>query len=255
MRINKTFLLFLFIYAQAVSGQIPKEFSIQGKITVESNVVEGVQILNITSSKSTFSNKEGVFWLGVKEGDVLVFSAFNLEILNLKISKEHLVGKEILVNMEQKNNQLDEVVVKKQSEINAKTLGIISQNQKTYTPAERKLRTAGDFKPIMLLGLLGGSMPLDPLINKINGRTKRLKKEVILEGKEHAIKKLDFYFCEPYYTKELKIPSQYVNGFKFYLIENPIFVTKLKNNDKAMMGFLMIELSIKYIEIIACEDK
>jgi hypothetical protein len=24
-------------------------------------------------------------------------------------------------------------------------------------------------------------MPLDPLINKINGRTKRLKKEVILE--------------------------------------------------------------------------
>jgi hypothetical protein len=28
----------------------------------------------------------------------------------------------------------------------------------------------------MLLGLIGGSMPLDPLINKINGRTKRLKK-------------------------------------------------------------------------------
>jgi hypothetical protein len=33
-------------------------------------------------------------------------------------------------------------------------------------------------------------MPLDPLINKINGRTKRLKKEVILEKKELNIKYL-----------------------------------------------------------------
>ncbi len=254
MRTNSTFLLFICCLTQTVFGQIPKEIRLQGKITIDSAIVEGVQIINLTTTKSTFSNKEGVFWLIVKEGDLLVFSAFNLEIFNLKISKEHVVGKEILVKMKQKSNQLDEVVVKRQSDINAKKLGIISQNQKSYTPAERKLRTAGDFKPIMLLGLLGGSMPLDPLINKINGRTKRLKKELLVEGKENSIKKLEFYFEEIYYTKQLEIPSQYVNGFKFYLIENPIFVTKLKNNDKPMMVFLMIELATKYKEIIACED-
>jgi hypothetical protein len=39
----------------------------------------------------------------------------------------------------------------------------------------------------MLLGMIGGSMPLDPLINKINGRTKRLKKKVILERTKYKI--------------------------------------------------------------------
>jgi hypothetical protein len=43
----------------------------------------------------------------------------------------------------------------------------------------------------MLLGLLGGSMPLDPLINKINGRTKRLKKLVVLEAKTTLFGTLD----------------------------------------------------------------
>jgi hypothetical protein len=52
-------------------------------------------------------------------------------------------------------NQLDEVVIRRYNNINAVSLGIIPANQKSYTPAERKLRTAGDFKPIMLLGLIG----------------------------------------------------------------------------------------------------
>ena len=63
-------------------------------------------------------------------------------------------------------------------------MGIIPYGQKKYTPAERKLKTAGDFKPIHLLGLLGGAFALDPIINKINGRTKKLKKEIKVEGKE-----------------------------------------------------------------------
>jgi hypothetical protein len=53
--------------------------------------------------------------------------------------------------------------------------------KKRYIYRKRRDWTASDFKPIMLLGMIGGSMPLDPLINKINGRTNDLKKKVILE--------------------------------------------------------------------------
>jgi hypothetical protein len=67
------------------------------------------------------------------------------------------------------------VVIRRYNNINAVSLGIIPANKIIYA-SRRKLRTAGDFKPIMLLGLMGSSMPLDPLINKINGRTKRLKR-------------------------------------------------------------------------------
>ena len=39
-------------------------------------------------------------------------------------------------------HQLEEVIVKRYDNINAESLGIISQGQKKYTAAERKLETA-----------------------------------------------------------------------------------------------------------------
>jgi hypothetical protein len=50
-------------------------------------------------------------------------------------------------------NQLDEVVIRRYNNINAVSLGLFQQTKIIY--ASRKLRTAGDFKPIMLLGLIG----------------------------------------------------------------------------------------------------
>lgn len=43
------------------------------------------------------------------------------------------------------------------------------------TQMERRLYT-GDFKPIDLLGLLGGSVNVDAILNSINGRTAMTKK-------------------------------------------------------------------------------
>lgn len=90
--------------------------------------------------------------------------------------------------MTTKELELQEVVVNENTAITAENLGIIPKGQKKYTQAERQLATAGDFKPIMLLGLLGGSMQLDPLINKINGRTKRLKANVEIEKEKKIFK-------------------------------------------------------------------
>ncbi|WAC01499.1 hypothetical protein N7U66_16040 [Lacinutrix neustonica] len=51
--------------------------------------------------------------------------------------------------------------------INFYDVGIPGYKGKPKTKSERQLQTAGDFKPIMLLGLLAGSMPFDPLLNAI----------------------------------------------------------------------------------------
>jgi hypothetical protein len=151
--------------------------------------------------------------------------------------------------------ELDEVVIQRYDHINAVSLGIVSKNQKTYTPAERKLRTAGEFKPIMLLGLIGGSMALNPLINKINGRTKRRKKEVLLEKKELNLKYLGLTFEDDYFVNHLKIPLEYVEVFKYYAVENEKIAIILKSKNKLTTELLLGELAIKYNEIIACENE
>jgi hypothetical protein len=94
-------------------------------------------------------------------------------------------------------------------------------------------------------------MPLDPLINKINGRTKRLKKEVILEKKELNIKYLGAF--EEDYFVVFENPFEYVEGFKYYAVENEKFIVILESKNKVTTEFLLGELAIKYKEIMACE--
>ncbi|MFE3870025.1 hypothetical protein ACFX5F_02175 [Flavobacterium sp. ZS1P70] len=255
MKINNTLLFAFFFLTQIAFGQNNAEIEIQGKITADSVAVEGINVLNSTNQKTAVSSKDGSFSLFAKEGDVLVFSAVNLTTLYRRINKQDLVLGKIKIQMTPKSIPLEEVIINENSKITAENLGIIPYGQKKYTAAERRLETAGDFKPIMLLNLLGGSMPLDPLINKINGRTKMLKKEIEVEKKESYLKQLDNLFDIDYFVNKLKIPSEYVKGFQYYVVENEKFTIILKSNNKTMTSFLIGELAVKYNEIIASENK
>jgi hypothetical protein len=64
-------------------------------------------------------------------------------------------------------------------------------------------------------------MPLDPLINKINGRTKRLKKRSDFRKKELNIKYLGA-FEEGYFVKYLKIPLNMSKGLNIMPLKTKI---------------------------------
>ena len=151
--------------------------------------------------------------------------------------------------MEPKTTELKEVIINK-NQINALSLGVVTKDPVKYSPAERRLRTAGDFKPIQLLNLLGGAMPLDPLINKINGRTKRLKKLVVLERKENYIKLISELYNQEYFTVQLEIASDYVNGFKYFIVENENFLKVLESKNEERTSFYMVALAQEYKDII-----
>ena len=153
-----------------------------------------------------------------------------------------------------KMTELKQVNINENTHITAENLGIVRKDQKKYTPAERKLKTAGDFKPIHLLGLLGGSLQVDPILNAINGRTKQLKKQVAVEKKEHLLVKLDNQFTDNYYIDQLNIDEDYVDGFKYYIINDETFVSIFSLNDKLKTQFKMSEMSVKYNQIVINEN-
>ncbi|WP_253251039.1 carboxypeptidase-like regulatory domain-containing protein [Flavobacterium sp. ACN6] len=256
MKTNKTISAAFFLFvAQANFGQT--EFKqLYGKVMQNSKAVEGVTVVNNNSQAIVISDAEGNFSIPVRENEVLVFSSVNLNPVRKRITKEDMASSEILiVAMTTKEVLLDEVVINENAGITAENLGIIPRGQKKYTQAERQLATAGDFKPVMLLGLLGGSMQLDPLINKINGRTKRLKANVEIEKKEKNFLKLGYLFDDVYFVQQLKIPKENVNEFKFYAVENDSFCAVMNSKNKTSMEFLLGELAEKYKEIIAGENK
>ena len=254
MKSNNTLHIILFlVLAEFSYGQDVDRKEILGEIFEGSVSIEGVNVINANSQIAKVSDRNGMFSIPVKKGDVLVFSAVSLDSLKREISTEDLKVGKLFVKMVVNKIELKEVVVN--TGITAENLGIVPHGQKTFTPAERKLATAGDFKPVHLLGLLGGSFELDPLLNKINGRTKKLKELVEIERKEMNIVQLGYLFEDAYFTDYLKIPSEYVLGFKFYFVESQDVSLLLTEKDKTKLTPLLAESALKYNEIISGETK
>lgn len=243
MRSKITFQLFLLFVTKFAFSQNEKLF--YGKIVVKDATTEGVRIINLMNENEAVSDKKGTFSILAKPDDLLVFSAVHLDYMRKIIEASDYSSDVLIIQMTSKITELDEVQIVDYSHINAESLGI-AKGVKTYTPAERRLRTAGDFKPIHLLSILGGTLPVDPILNAINGRTKRLKKELNIEKKEMYLSKLEELYAEDFYIDKLKIQPEYVNGFKYFLIEDAEFVDILDRSNEAQISLLMSKLSIEY---------
>lgn len=242
----RVFVLIIFVFfSQMTFSQIIGEKLIHGKIIVESGSNSGVSIINLVNEKSTTSDNNGDFYILAKAEDLLVFSSVNLEYYRRIIEDVDLKAEVVTIKMTPKITELKEVVVNKQPEINAISLGISPKGIKKYTPAERKLASASS----MRLNPMG----LDPLINAISGRTKMLKKELEVEKKERLLAIINALYKEDYFHSVMKIPTDYIKGFQYYCIEDKKFAAILISKNKAKIEFLLIPLALKYNEIIADE--
>ncbi len=245
----KTFLFFFFIaFGIQIHGQTAK--LLKGKVVANSNDLEGIYIVNMKSDLSTLTENGGYFSIPAKEGDTLVFSAVQFKGLEVVLKKTDFDADLFFVKMEVLLRQLDEVKIDEYKNINAVSLRILSKPAKKYTPAERKLRAAGELHWYSPLLIPVGGMSIDGMINSISGRTAMLKKEVLIERKEFLLKKITDQFKDDYFTDTLKIPTDYVKGFHYYLIENTEFVAALNDKNKTMATFIMNRLAVDFLQLL-----
>lgn len=224
---------------------------LNGKVTADYSDLESIYIINLKTEKATLTERGGYFSIDAKVGDTLMFSAVQFKAIKITLSKEDIEKELFFVKMEPLIRVLDEVRIDEYKNINAVSLGIISPNTKHYTPAERKLKAAGEephwYSPLLIP--LGG-MSVDGLLNSISGRTAMLKKELVVEKKETLMDKISDYYDEKYFTETLKIPPDYVKGFLFYIVEDQKFVEAVNSKNKTMATFVMNELAVNYIALI-----
>ncbi|MCR4033524.1 MULTISPECIES: carboxypeptidase-like regulatory domain-containing protein [Flavobacterium] len=241
MRISKLILVIvLFVFVQIGFGQKNDSKQIVGKVLEQSVPIEGVNIINNTTQLATVSDSDGNFLITAKEGEVLVFSAVNLEPLKRRITSADFYPNLLVAKMIAKEVELKEVVVNENANITAENLGIIPYGQKKYTPAERKVYTAT-------------STSVDKLLNAMSGRTAMLKKEVNVEKKEALFRKLEYLFEENYYTDRLRIPVDDIKGFQLFCVDDADFAVSLNTKNKTMSMFLITDLARKYLTILENE--
>ena len=228
--------------------------TIQGKVTAEAADLEGIYVVNLKTEKTVITKNGGYFTIPAVEGDTLMFTAVEFKGKRMVLTKADLEKDLVFIKMEMIVNQLKEVMIFQHKNINAVSLGIIPKGQKSYTPAERKLKAANglDFAGNSD-GTSGVAFSADPLLNLLSGKTAMLKKELEVERKEFWMEIINQMFDENYFVQKLKIPVDYVKGFEYYIVENNRFIETLKSKNKSMTNFLMGELAVQYNEMIACE--
>ena len=242
MKINNTLQFIVLLLVQVAFGQTNILKEIRGKISADSVAVDRINVVNVSTEKATVSDANGFFTIPVNEGDVLVFTAINLESIRKKISKQDMSKGIITVLMIPKSIILKEVIVN-ESAISAESLGIIPYGQKKYTAAERKLYTATS----------GGG--IDGLLNTISGRKAMLKKEIVIEKKEQLLARIDVLFEDKYYTETLRIPPDYMKGFQYYCVDDAAFANALRDKNKTLAMYLIVKLAENYNEIIILENQ
>ena len=236
---------FWFFVCVAFIQNMKSQTILKGKIVAETANLENINIINLSNKVASVSDALGYFNIVAKPQDTLVFSAVNIIAIQVILKNIDFSNKLFFVRLKTKVNHLEDVTINNQ--INAVSLGIVPKGVKKYTPAERRLKNAGDFKPIHLVGLLGGSVAIEPIINAITGKTDRLKKELVIERKEKLLLKLNDFYTEEYYTNSLKIPKENVKGFQILALDNVKIIQSIMNNNKTMTSFLLTEFSKKHL--------
>lgn len=204
-----------------------------------------VKAVNIVNEKTAVSDANGRFYLEAKADDMIVFPSERYEYKRYVVTEGDLKKGVVQIALIEKPVELEEVVILR--DLNPEDLGLVRAGQKKYTVAERRLKQAGELKPMAMIGAIAGlSIPIDPIINAITGRTAMLKKDVVSEQKERDLEKLRALYPDAYYTDRLKVERAYIDGFRYYVVGEPDLQNALRDGEKAKIDFAMAGLAQKF---------
>jgi hypothetical protein len=225
----KAVVLFLFFAVQVFS-----QTKLQGKIISNQGVLSGVMIVNRTQNVNIQSTDGGLFEINASLNDVLVVTSPKIEAIELKLNVNSFKQIPLVIYVTVKPLELDEIEVKT---ISAKSLGIIPQNQKSYTPAERRLIAANSVGPVGLVS------------NLISGKNKMLKKAIEDEKCQRNAKKLLHLLSHDFFEFTLKINPDYIDGFLVLASENKEIVHLMAQNNLTILKQRLIEMAFAFKEM------
>ena len=222
--------LFLLLFITSISFS-QTEKVINGKVHCNKIGVPNILITNLVNEKSCVSDEFGNFAILAKPDDMLVLVAENYYYKRKILEIEDFNIDRIIINIEKKIEVLSEVFVTKKS--TSSPFDTQYSGIKSYTPAERRLKSAQS-------GIIDG------LLNTISGRTNQLKKQLAVERNEMLLEKIKYLYQDDYYIKKLKISQEQIAGFQYYVIYDFKLIAAVKAKNKTLINFRMIELAQDY---------
>lgn len=212
----------------------------------------GVNIINLATGAGTSSLENGVFAITAKPGDSIYFSSVQFENKTLAVTEKDL-SVPVVIILNDKLNELDEVELS-----DLKLSGYLSNDAaqiptddhanfglpmpgKKRTQTERRLfaaTTGPGGTRLSVLGALFGTIPLDPILNGINGRTKYLKELDKQDKLELSVQEGIDRAGESYFVDFLELPKDEIVNFVYFCAYQDDYQTILRSgNDLELVSF------------------
>lgn len=241
--------LFIAVFCSFCSAiAFSQEVLLEGRVEAEDNV-ENVHVLNKTSKHNTITNKEGHFRILAKLNDTLTLISLQHYQKDIVVNYDILDAKTLIVKLEERINQLNEVILGRilsgnleddvndfddPEEINFWDVGIPGYMGKPKTQSERRLNEATTG---------GGIVPLNPIINAITGRTKKLKEQVKLESQNDLLNGIIERLSESFLNNYPIEPDKQMEFF-YFCAEDPEFENRCRDKSDIEV-YLFLEEKFK----------
>lgn len=251
-RIN--LLIFVTISFLSVSVLQAQRKELKGQL-IANDDVEGIHVQNKTGAKYTVSFEDGSFVILAQAKDTLTFSGLKYESKELVITKSMEELGAFSVQLTEKINQLDQVIVgeiltgslesdlensKAKTEINFYDLGIPGNTKLPLTQNEKKLHDA-DAGSWGHIGL-GFGLNFHKLLNRISGRTKKLRAIVELDDRDKCINRLRRDYESIIFEKDT-LAENLRNEYFLFCQEDEIFIGLCEEkNEMKLLEYLQQKL-------------
>ena len=222
---------------------------IKGKVLYKNVNVSSANVINNTSQQATTTDDDGEFEIEVKLNDKLIFSSVQYQIRELNITKEILQRNRIVIDVNEKVNELDQVVITPENQ--QKFLDLKEEEFKRFDYSFDKSSRVTNV--INEQGKLKDGINFVNLYRLISNSLKNSSEENQTNFKYNPSDLLRELYDDIFFTKNLLIPVDKINEFLLYCDDNfPDRILLNKDNEFELIEFL-VKQSKKFIKNIAKE--
>ena len=217
---------------------------IKGKVLYKNVNVGSANVINNTSQQATTTNDDGEFEILVKLDDKLIFSSVQYQIRELNITKEILQRNRIVIDVNEKVNELEEVVVTPENQ--EKFLDLKEEEFKRFDYTFDKSSRVNNV--INEQGKLVDGINFVNLYRLIRNSIKKDSNENESNYKYKPSDLLRELYDDVFFTKNLLIPNDKINEFLLYCDDNfPDRILLKKDNEFELIEFL-VKQSKKFVK-------
>ncbi|SIR38519.1 hypothetical protein [Maribacter ulvicola] len=206
-------LLFLLVLFTAVSGfsQDDTRRPLNGSVIYMNVGVPNENVINSTAEHATITNNQGLFRINVKVGDQLVFTAVNYNIKVVTITEEILANNRLVVEVNEKVTELDEVVITPEQQER-----FLEMKNEEFKEHEYEIDRTTEVENIAMSEVSRGMENGLDFVNIFRAIFKSQDKTTEEAPKLKVSEVLRQVYDDSFFVMDLNIPQDKINEFLYY---------------------------------------